>query len=480
MATIVCILALLAACGSAQGQTRNKTNLIVTTILHEPFLQQGENEKFEGFIVDLLDRVVEKIGCTYTLKLVKDGKYGSPSPDGKTWSGMIGEIKRGEADLAAAALTMTSLRRAHIDYSFPFLANSLSVLMRRKDIFGTATEAMFGLNYFLTPFSAGVWMLIIVSFLTVSLGFILLNLFNPYEWRQRIQRGEIKDSEETNDQFGVKESLWFSYSMLVLQGYSKRPLSIAGRVLAVFWMFFIILTLGSYIALMVRNPNLVLNTQSGADMTVKGLYSFYNTDKPPIITLRGGSTYAYIKNTRSAFYTRIYQKMVKNGFANSTKQGIERVKSEGVAFLMETTMANYVVYRDCELTQLGEEFARRHYAFAMKKNDELRHEIDQAILELSEDGAIERMRWIWWRVKSPARCRATRIKAGSHSGNTLQADRFTKTSGLALQAFGGPLVFLLIGLIITALVCVGEILVFKHYDKSPGVPFTGCDENERA
>jgi hypothetical protein len=52
----------------------------------------------------------------------------------------------------------------------------------------------------------------------VSLGFILLNLFDPYEWRQRVQRGEIKDPEETDDHFGVKESLWFSFSTLVLQG----------------------------------------------------------------------------------------------------------------------------------------------------------------------------------------------------------------------------------------------------------------------
>ncbi|XP_064645071.1 probable glutamate receptor [Lineus longissimus] len=479
MAIMLCLLALLAACGSAQGQAKNRTNLIVTTILQEPFVQLGENYKLEGFIVDLLDRLTERMGCTYTLKLVRDGKYGSPGPDGK-WNGMIGEIKSGEADLAAAALTMTSLRRAHIDYSYPFLANSLSVLMRRKDIYGTATEAMFGLNYFLTPFSAGVWMLIIVSFLTVSLGFILLTLFNPYEWKQRIQRGEIKDSEETNDTFGVKESLWFSYSTLVLQGYSKRPLSIAARVLAVFWMFFIILTLGSYIALMVRNPNLVLNTQSGADMTITGLRSFVSdTDSPSITTIGAGSTMAFFRNSRSPIYMKIFQKMMKTGFVRTTAQGIKRVKSEGVAFVMETTMANYIVNRDCELITLGEDFSERHYAFAMKKNDDVRHDIDRALLELTEIGEIRRLELVWWRVKSPVRCQGA-PKIGPFPTASGEEDSFTKTSGLALQAFGGPLVFLLIGLIISALVCVGEILVFKHYDKSSGVPIASSDENERA
>ena len=60
----------------------------------------------------------------------------------------------------------------------------------------------------------------------VSLCFVLLNLFNPYEWRQRIQRGEIKDQEETDDHFGVKESLWFAMSTLLLQGNFGKPYSL--------------------------------------------------------------------------------------------------------------------------------------------------------------------------------------------------------------------------------------------------------------
>jgi hypothetical protein len=228
-------------------------------------------------------------------------------------------------------------------------------------------------------------------------------------------------------------------------------------------MFFIILTLGSYIALMVRNPNLVVNTNGGYKMTVTGLRSFAKMNDLRITAIANGSTQSFFKSHRTPVFMKVYEKMKKTGFVNNTMQGVEMVKKKGVAFVMETSSLNYLVNRDCELIQLADEFAERHYAFVMQKNDVLRHLIDQALLELTEVGEINRLQWVWWKVKSPTRCRGTKI--GPIPGDLDKTDGFSKTSGLGLQAFGGPLIFLLIGLVVSALVCVAEILVFKHYDK---------------
>ena len=40
-------------------------------------------------------------------------------------------------------------------------------------------------------------------------------------------------------------------------------------------------------------------------------------------------------------------------FVKDYERGIERVKRGGYAFLMESTMLDYVVQRDCNLTQIG-------------------------------------------------------------------------------------------------------------------------------
>lgn len=40
-------------------------------------------------------------------------------------------------------------------------------------------------------------------------------------------------------------------------------------------------------------------------------------------------------------------------FVNSTKEGIERVKQGDYAYLLESTMNEYIAQRDCDLMQVG-------------------------------------------------------------------------------------------------------------------------------
>ncbi len=40
-------------------------------------------------------------------------------------------------------------------------------------------------------------------------------------------------------------------------------------------------------------------------------------------------------------------------FVNKTQDGINRVKSESYAFLMESTSIEYTIQRECNLTQIG-------------------------------------------------------------------------------------------------------------------------------
>jgi len=40
-------------------------------------------------------------------------------------------------------------------------------------------------------------------------------------------------------------------------------------------------------------------------------------------------------------------------FVKNNQEGIDRVKAESYAFLMESTSIEYVVQRECNLTQIG-------------------------------------------------------------------------------------------------------------------------------
>lgn len=53
-----------------------------------------KSSELEGFCVDMLSQLSQKLGFKYNLKLVKDNRYGTMDPSGN-WNGMIGEIIRG-------------------------------------------------------------------------------------------------------------------------------------------------------------------------------------------------------------------------------------------------------------------------------------------------------------------------------------------------------------------------------------------------
>ena len=57
-------------------------------------------------------------------------------------------------------------------------------------------------------------------------------------------------------------------------------------------------------------------------------------------------------------------------FVTNYEEGIARVKRGGYAFLMESTVLDYVVQRDCNLTQIGGLLDSKGYGIATPKGRE--------------------------------------------------------------------------------------------------------------
>ncbi|XP_010184696.1 PREDICTED: glutamate receptor ionotropic, kainate 5-like, partial [Mesitornis unicolor] len=71
----------------------NKT-LIITTILENPYVMRvggAGAERYEGFCVDMLQELAALLKFRFHIRLVEDGLYGAPEPNG-SWTGMVGEL----------------------------------------------------------------------------------------------------------------------------------------------------------------------------------------------------------------------------------------------------------------------------------------------------------------------------------------------------------------------------------------------------
>ena len=50
------------------------------------------NDRFEGFVVDVIDEVSKLLGFTYVLQIVGDNNYGSYNVETGEWNGVIREL----------------------------------------------------------------------------------------------------------------------------------------------------------------------------------------------------------------------------------------------------------------------------------------------------------------------------------------------------------------------------------------------------
>ncbi|XP_070563523.1 glutamate receptor 1-like [Ptychodera flava] len=373
--------------------SQDRDHIRVTSILVSPFLMEKEgtsqgNARYEGYIADVLRLVAEDLAFDYTLTLVADNKYGS-FRDGN-WSGMVGELISGDADMAAAPLTITSTREEVIDFSKPFVAVSVRVIQKRPSV-----EMAGNLFALFAPFTVGVWICILVAYLVVGLVIYFLARVSPYEWRALAKRGKVSGYKGRH--FNLMNSFWFTFSALTFQGYHKAPRSIATRVLSGFWFFFVIVILFAYLSNL--SPFLTAQKTTNAIQSIEKL-SQQTTVRYGAI--RDGATATFIENSNIEIYQQMWRAMISHTpsvFVESEEEGIRRVReSEGkYAFIGESQSLEYLASRPpCDLSFVPGHIYMRSHGFAFPQNSTLRDRVTMAILKLREEGILEELHRKWW------------------------------------------------------------------------------------
>jgi ABC-type amino acid transport substrate-binding protein len=143
---LLCLV--LSSCSQPDTTVLHGSTAHVTSFLAAPYLirRAGPPDPvtsatvdgaYEGFVVDLLDALGRTLGSRFVIREVADNRYGMPkvAAEGHTkedWTGMIGEVMRGEADLAVADLTATAGRSLVVDFTQPILDNRLVAVAHRQ------------------------------------------------------------------------------------------------------------------------------------------------------------------------------------------------------------------------------------------------------------------------------------------------------------------------------------------------------------
>lgn len=387
MAVVFCVTALTAWVIAADAK-----ELSITTIKQEPYTMSRGSE-LEGYCVDLLADLSDKLGFKYKLQLVKDSRYGSMDAAGN-WNGMIGEIVRGEADLAVAPLTLTAVRERFVDMTTPFMQTGIGFILHND---AASEESSFSLA---SPFSSDMWAGILIAFLLTGLCMFLIGRISPAEW-----------AEPSSDEhrFTLLHSFWYITGALTLQGAGPHPTALSGRVLSAIWWLFSVLLLACYFG----NLNSMLNSSS-KQVSIKTFEDLANQDVIDYGTVDGGSTMLFFKNSNNNVYRRIHQHMErKKSYVSSMEEGVRRAREGNFAFIGEAVSLDLAVARYCTLTRSQEVISMRAYSIAAPLGSPLVKNLTIAILELSESGELTYLRDKWW----ASSCMGT---DGAHSSEALR------------------------------------------------------------
>ncbi|XP_063793309.1 glutamate receptor 3 isoform X2 [Pseudophryne corroboree] len=447
------------------SSVENKT-IVVTTILENPYVMKKKNyeqldgnEKYEGYCVDLASEIAKHVGIKYKLSIVEDGKYGARDPETKIWNGMVGELVYGRADIAVAPLTITLVREEVIDFSKPFMSLGISIMIKKPQ------KSKPGVFSFLDPLAYEIWMCIVFAYIGVSVVLFLVSRFSPYEWHLE-DTDEARDPQNPPDppnEFGIFNSLWFSLGAFMQQGCDISPRSLSGRIVGGVWWFFTLIIISSYtanLAAFLTVERMVSPIESAEDLAKQTEIAYG--------TLDSGSTKEFFRRSKIAVYEKMWSYMKSaepSVFTKTTDDGVARVrKSKGkFAFLLESTMNEYIEQRKpCDTMKVGGNLDSKGYGVATPKGSALRTPVNLAVLKLSEQGILDKLKNKWWYDKG---------ECGAKDSGSKD-----KTSALSLSNVAGVFYILVGGLGLAMMVALIEFC-YKSRAESKRMKITKNSQN---
>ena len=184
--------------------------LVVGTYEDPPFSMKTETGEWNGLAIELWHEVAKELGRTYELREIE------PS------STIFDAVGRGELDVVAAAVPVTSERLEKVEYTTTFLSKTFAIATVPSGSQGFFSEL--GLHF--SPRLRFTLLAIVALFVVSSFGIW---------WIERRRNPEHFGGHAGR---GIGEAFWWTAATVTTVGYGDRtPLTLAGRTFAVFVMF---------------------------------------------------------------------------------------------------------------------------------------------------------------------------------------------------------------------------------------------------
>ncbi|XP_058869973.1 glutamate receptor ionotropic, NMDA 3B isoform X1 [Acipenser ruthenus] len=380
-----------------------------------------------GYCIDLLEKLAEDLRFDFDLYIVGDGKYGAWK-NGR-WTGLVGDLMSGAADMAVTSFSINSARSKVMDFTSPFFSTSLGILVRSKD-----TAAPIGA--FMWPLHWSMWVGIFVA---LHLTALFLTL---YEWKSPY--GMTPHGRNRKKVFSYSSALNLCYAILFGRTVSsKTPKCWTGRFLMNLWAIFCLLVLSSYTA----NLAAVMVGEKTFE-ELSGIHDaklHHPSHGFRFGTVRESSAEDYMKKS----FPEMHEYMRRFN-EPTTPDGVANLKTDPPqleAFIMDKALLDYEVSidADCKLLTVGKPFAIEGYGIGLPQNSPFTSNVSEFISRYKSDGFMDMLHDKWYKV----------VPCGK------RVFAVTETLQMGINHFSGLFVLLSVGVSGALLTLAGEHAFYR-------------------
>ncbi|XP_015950947.1 glutamate receptor 3.6 [Arachis duranensis] len=383
-------------------------------ISYREFVSQVKGtDMFKGFCIDVFLSAVNLLPYAVPYKFISYGD-GHSNPSNTE---LVRLITTGVFDAAVGDITITTERTKMVDFTQPFIESGLVVVASVKKTDSNAWA-------FLMPFTPMMWTVTAIFFLVVG----------AVVW---ILEHRLNDDFRGPPKKQVATILWFSFSTMFF-AHRENTVSTLGRFVLLIWLFVVLIINSSYTASLTS----ILTVQQ-LSSPIKGIESLINNNEP-IGYLQGSFTKGYLVNEIGIDASRLVALTTPEESATALDKGPH--KGGIAAYVDERAYIELFLSSRCDFSIVGQEFTRNGWGFAFPRDSPLAVDLSTAILELAENGDLQRIHDKWL-LRS----------ACLSQGAKLEVDR------LKLRSFWG--LYLLCGLACLIALFVYLIQTMKQYKK---------------
>ncbi len=269
-------------------------------------------------------------------------------------------LNKGELDLVAGPISITSNRMAFMRFSQPFYNSSLAIVSRTDKL--SIWEKI-------KPFFSFKLLLAVLIFL------FILSVVGLFLW--------LAERKKSPDQFpydpvnGIANGMWLAIVTMSTTGYGdKAPITLWGRIIAGSWMIISLIFATS----MVAGIASTLTLSSLGTSTISNIEQLY--DKRA----------ATITASPSEFF--LNESKIKTLGVDNLTDAIKKLKNKNVdAVVYDRPQLLYYLknHADENLHIAKAEYFNQGYGFAFPMNTKLIYDVNRALLELTEEQEVARI-----------------------------------------------------------------------------------------